>query len=371
MSSYQKDRPADDSPYERMRFYLREIGQGPKASRDLTREEARDAMEMILRRQATPAQTGGFLLVQRYKGESAEELLGFADAVRAHANVIAPKVEGLLDIGSPYDGRKRSLVVSPAASIVACAAGVPVVMHGEKDIGPKHGVPVGDVLEAMGVAVDAEPDEVRESIEVEGFGYMRSARFVPAVYALRELRDEIALRSNLSTIEKLYNLAGASYSLVGLTHLPYLEKMMAAVTRLGFRRVMIVQGIEGNEDAPSARPCRVFEWSGGDVRESRLDPKEYGLTPASQEDLAGGDAAHSARACAEALSGDASPPLRDLVCLNAGIRVYLAERAGDIAGGIAKARAALESGAAAAKLEALRERAQTGPRPGAHPHTAV
>jgi anthranilate phosphoribosyltransferase len=359
MSGYQKDRPADDSPYERMRFYLREIGQGPKASRDLSREEARDAMETILRREATPAQTGGFLLLERYKGESPDELLGFADAVRAQAQVIAPEVEGLLDIGSPYDGRKRSLVVSPAASIVACAAGVPVVMHGEKGIGPKHGVPVGDVLEAMGVSVDAEPDAVRESIEAEGFGYMRSARFVPALYALRELRDEIALRSNLSTIEKLYNLAGASYSLVGLTHLPYLEKMMSAVTRLGFRRVMIIQGIEGNEDAPTARPCRVFEWSGGDVREYRLDPKGYDLAPASPEDLAGGDAARSAHACVDTLRGAAPPPLRDLVCLNAGLRVYLAERAPDVAAGIAKAREALDSGAAAAKLEALRKRARS------------
>lgn len=357
MSGYQKDRPADDSPYERMRFYIREIGQGPKASRHLTREEARDALDIILGGRATAAQTGAFLLVERYKGESAEELLGFADAVRGHARLIAPNVEGLLDIGSPYDGRKRSLVVSPAASIVACAAGVPVVMHGEKGIGPKHGVPVGDVLEAMGIATDEEPEAVAESIEGEGFGYMRSSRFVPALFALRELRDEIALRSNLNTVEKLYNLAGASYSLVGLTHLPYLEKMMAAISQLGFKRVMIVQGIEGNEDAPTARPCRVFESQDGEVREYRLDPKEYDLTPASADDLAAGDAAHSARACEAAIEGEASAALRDIICLNAGLRVYLAERAPDIAAGIALAREALDSGAAREKLAALRRRA--------------
>ena len=357
MSGYEKDRPADDSPFERMRFYIREIGQGPKAARDLTRAEARDAMEMVLGREVTPAQIGGFLLVERFKGESAEELLGFADAVRARARRIAPKVDGLLDIGSPYDGRKRSLVISPAASIVACAAGLPVVMHGEKGLGPKHGVPVGDVLEAMGVDVDAEPAEVERSIEEEGFGYMRSARFVPDLYALKDVREEIALRSNLHTVEKLYNLAGAAYSLIGLTHMPYLEKMLAAATGMGFKRVMILQGIEGNEDAPTSRPCRVFEWGGGDMEEYRLDPRQYDLTPASAEDMAGGDAAHSARACEAVLEGEAGPR-RDIVCLNAGLRLYLTERATDIADGIAKARETIDSGAAKGKLEALRERAK-------------
>jgi anthranilate phosphoribosyltransferase len=345
------------SPFERMRFYIREIGQGPKAGRDLSREEARDAMGLILRGEATPAQTGGFLLVQRYKGESAEELLGFADAVRERANLIAPEVEGLLDIGSPYDGRKKNLVISPAASIVACAAGAPIVMHGEKDIGPKHGVPVGDVLEAMGIDVDAEPEDVRASVEEDGFGYMRSSRFVPEVYALRQLRDEIALRSNLSTIEKLYNLAGASYSLIGLTHLPYLEKMLEAVKGMGFRRAMVLQGIEGNEDASTSRPCRVFEWAGGEMREYRLDPSEYDLAPASKEDLAGGDAARDAAVLIAVLEGEPGPS-RDLVCLNAGIRLYLSERASDVGAGIEKAREAIDSGAARGKLEALRKRAR-------------
>src|SRR3990172_6488707 len=307
MSGYQKDRPADDSPFERMRFYIRERGKGPKAARDLTRAEARDAMEMVLGREVTPAQIGGFLLVERFKGESAEDLLGFADAVRAQAKRISPKVEGLLDIGSPYDGRRRSLVVSPAASVIACAAGLPVVMHGEKGLGPKHGVPVGDVLEALGVDVDAEPEEVESSIEAEGFGYMRSARFVPALYALKEVREEIALRSNIHTVEKLYSLAGAAYSLIGLTHMPYLEKMLTAATQMGFKRVMIVQGIEGNEDAPTSRPCRVFEWAGGEMREYRLARSQYDLAPASPEEMAGGDPAYNAGICEAVLEGEPGP----------------------------------------------------------------
>ena len=360
--------------FERMRFFLREIGQGPRAGRDLTREEAREAISLILSQQATPAQAGAFLLVQRYKGETPDELVGFAEAVRAGARTIAPKVEGLLDIGSPYDGRKKSIVISPTSAIVVAAAGMPVVMHGEKAIGPKFGVPIGDVLEALGIDIDAEPEEVERSIEEIGVGFMRQFRFVPQVFALRELRTEIALRTCLSTVEKIYNLAGASYSLLGLSHLPYAEKMLSAASEMGFKRVMIVQGIEGNEDAPTSRPCRAFVWqSSSDVNgshlsrasgegkgvraleEVRIDPSEYGLQPATAEEMAGGDATENARLAEAVLSGETGGH-RDLALLNAGLRIWLAERAASIAEGIDKARAAIDSGAARMKLQQLRER---------------
>jgi anthranilate phosphoribosyltransferase len=344
----------DPDEFERMRFFLREIGQGPRAGRDLTREEAREAMLLILSQQATPAQMGGFLLLQRYKGESPEELAGFAEAVRGGARTIVPKVEGLLDIGSPYDGRKKSIVVSPASAIVTAAAGVPVVMHGEKGIGPKFGVPIGDVLEALGVDIDGEPEAVQRTVEELGVGFMRSSRFVPQLYALREVRTEIALRSCLSTIEKIYNLAGATYSLLGLTHLPYMEKMMTTVQGMGFRRVMIVQGIEGNEDAPTSRPCRAFLWDGGETQELRIDAAEYGLRPASREEMAGGHAAHNAAIAERILEGETGA-YRDLVLLNAGLRIFLAERAATIGEGIDRAREAIDSRAARSKLEAWRE----------------
>jgi anthranilate phosphoribosyltransferase len=347
--------------FERMRFFLREIGQGPRAGRNLTRDEAREAMSLILSQQATPAQAGGFLLVQRYKGESPDELIGFAEAVRAGSHTIAPKIEGLLDIGSPYDGRKKSIVVSPASALVVAAAGVPVVMHGEKRIGPKFGIPIGDVLEALGIDIEGEPEDAERSIHETGLGFMRQSRFVPQVFALRELRTEIALRTCLSTVEKIYNLAGASYSLLGLSHLPYAEKMLSAASEMGFKRVMIVQGIEGNEDAPTSRPCRAFLWEQGaksqepGARELRIDPSEYGLQPATAEEMTGGDAAENACIAEAVLTGE-SGGHRDLVLLNAGLRVWLAERATSIGEGIEKAQDAIDSGAARGKLEHLRTR---------------
>lgn len=342
-----------ETPFERMRGYLRAIGQGPRAGRDLTREEAADAMELIVSGQATHAQTGGFLLLQRYKGESVEELLGFAEAVRGHATAIRPKVIGLLDVGSPYDGRKKSIVVSPTASIVAAAAGVPVVMHGEKDLGPKHGVPIGDVLEALGVDTDAAPSEVERRIEAIGLGYMHQARFASDIFGMQEVREEVALRTVFATIEKIWNLASADYGIVGLAHLPYMEKMLAAASQLGFKRVLIVQGIEGNEDVPTSRPCRAFLWEKGETEELRIDAGEFGLQPATKEEMEGGDAAANAAIAGRILAGEQGAH-RDLVVLNAGVRIWLAERASSIGEGVELAGGVIDSGAAAAKLDEAR-----------------
>jgi anthranilate phosphoribosyltransferase len=350
-----KAEPSDQEAFARMQYFLREIGQGPKGARDLTREEAREALSMIVRGEAAPSQAGGFLLLERFKGESPDELFGFTEAVRDEANLIQPDVQGLLDVGSPYDGRTRSVVVSPASSIVTAAAGVPVVMHGEKGLGPKHGVPVGDVLEALGLEIDAGPEAVRQSIEQHGFGYMRSARFVTAVYALAGLREEIALRSCLSTVEKIYNLARADYSIIGLAHLGYMDKMMTAATNMGFKRILIVQGIEGNEDVPTSRPCRAFIWerSSGESTEFRIDPSEFGLQPATREEMAGGDPEDNAQIAVRVLEGEESGH-RDLIVLNAGVRIWLSERASSIEEGVATAREAIDSGAALARLESLR-----------------
>lgn len=344
---------SDVASFEEMRTYLRAIGQGPRAGRDLTREEARAALELVISGKATPAQAGGFLLLQRYKGETVEELGGFCEAYRSHASLIRPKAEGLLDIGSPYDGRKKSIVVSPASAIVTAAAGVAVVLHGEKDLGPKHGVPVGDVLEALGIETDAEPAAVQSMIESVGLGYMRQSRFVPDVYALRELREEVALRTVFATVEKIANVASAAYSVIGMAHLPYKDKMLEAASANSYKRVLLVQGIEGNEDVPTSRACRAFLRENGETTELRIDAAEYGLQAATSEEMEGGDARHNAE-IAEAVLGGEKGAFRDLIVLNAGVRLWLAERAEDIGSGIEMAREAIDSGAAEEKLGALR-----------------
>ena len=345
-----------------IRALLRDLGQGPHAGRSLTREEARTFLDAIIDGRATPAQAGAFLLLERYKGETPDELLGLIDSVRARSTtrLLRPNVDGLLDVGSPYDGRLRTIMVSPTASIVAAACGVPVLMHGERNVGPKHGLTVADVLDALGVPTDLPHEAVARSIEQIGIGYLRQARFTPDMARLAGLRDELALRTPINMVEKIYDPAGAPYHLIGLTHLPYLDKLGDALGRLGFRKTALVQGMEGNEDLPTNRGVRVIEFEGEDKRQYRLDAGDFGLAPATAEETAPGEidgrpaAGRSALLATQVLAGEAPVSWRDLVLFNAGFRVYLADRARDIAAGIASAREAVASGAAASLLDRWR-----------------
>lgn len=352
---------------EAMKPLLRDLGQGPSRGRSLNREEARLCLDLILGGRATPAQAGAFLLLQRYKGETPDELLGFVDAVRGRetTGLLQPRVEGLLDIGSPYDGRLRNIVVSPAASIVAAACDVPVLMHGERDMPPKHGIAVGEVLEAVGVPTDLPREAVERSIEDIGIGYVRQERFAPDLAAIKWLREETALRSPLNMVEKMYDPASAPYHIIGLTHLPYLEKLGGALAGMGFRKTAIVQGMEGHEDLATGRAVRVIEFTAGEgepaKHEYRVNAADTGLTPASADDLkpdSGPDrpsAGRSVQLTLESLQGEAPPAWRDLVLFNAGFRVYLADKAPDLAAGVDLARRAVESGRARQVLERWRQ----------------
>ncbi len=331
------------------------VGQGPTNGRYLTREEARRALDAIMDGEATRAQAGALLLLQRYRGEAPEELLGYVDAVRARATLLHPRVEGLLDVGSPYDGRSKHVVLSPAASIVVAAAGVPVVMHGERDMGPKKGVPVGDVIAALGVSTDAEPAAVERGIEFCGLGYVRQARAAPALHALKPLREELGLRTPLHMVEKIYDLGNAPYHLIGVAHMPYLKQLAPALGELGYKRTMVVQGMEGHEDVTTSRGARVVEVESGEKHEWRLEPASLGLASATEGDLAAGDAERSARMTVAVLEGAATASQRDLVLLNAALRIKLAGCAPDLPSALDAARRALESGGALRRLQAWRE----------------
>lgn len=332
------------------------VGAGPTNGRTLTRDEARQALDAILDGDATPAQAGALLLLQRYRGEDPDELLGYIDAVRAHALPFAPRVEGLLDVGSPYDGRTKHVVVSPAASIVAAAAAVPVLMHGEPGMGPKPGLPVGDVIAALGVRTDLEPGAVARGIEACGLGYLRQARVVPALHALKPLRQELGLRTPLHMVEKVADVAHAPYHLLGVAHMPYLKQLLPVIARMQWQRAMIVQGMEGHEDVTTTRGTRIIELAAdGEPVESRLEAAELGLVPAGDDDLAPGDAERSARMTLAVLDGSATAPQRDLVLLNAALRIRLAGRADDLPQALAHACELLTSGAAARTLDAWRD----------------
>jgi anthranilate phosphoribosyltransferase len=349
---------------EAIKPLLRDLGQGPTAGRSLTREEARLCLDLILDGRATQAQAGAFLLLERYKGETPDELMGFVDAVRGRSTTrpIAPKVDGLLDIGSPYDGRLRTISVTVPASMVAATCGVPILLHGEPDLPPKHGYTIADILDRLGVATSDSPETVERGIEQLRIGYLRQQQFAPDLVAIKPLREELALRSPLNMVEKIYDPASAPYHLIGLTHVPYLEKLGGALSGLGFRKTTLVQGMEGNEDMPTNRGVRIIEiGEAATMNEYRINAADFGLAPLRADELSPGfdiprksGADQSAQLTIEVFDHRAINGWRDLVMFNAGFRIYLAGGAQDVGGGIEQARIALASDEPASLLQRWR-----------------
>lgn len=351
-----------------MKPFVKAVGTGPNSNRQLSRDEARRAFELILAAQATPMQIGAYLVGTRVQGESPDELLGFIDAIRDTAHTINPAVEHLVDVGNPYDGRNRTLTVSVAAAIVAAAAGVPQILHGSGEMPPKHGLDVARVLNALGLRTQQAPPAVQRDVERHGFAYLDARQFAPAVYALLPLREELGLRTAFSTVEKLYDLANAPHHIIGITHAPYIERMTGAMQGMPWRRSLIVQGMEGTGDVPTSHATRLLEVGPNDVRETRLNPADYDLQPADDDQLAmPPNAAAHAAALEAILSGphhDTATdavlgPRRDAVILNAALRIWVArpdtqQGEGGLAHAIDSARRALTEGAAAAKLADLR-----------------
>lgn len=329
--------------------YVKAVGRGHKLRRDLTLDESIDAMRLMLRGQATPAQVGAFLIAQRVKGEAEAEIRGFVQAVRDDfMRRIHPRVDGLLDLGVPYDGKARTAQLAPAVAVVLASAGVPTLLHGDSGVPTKQGIAPGAVFEALGVPVDLEPEAVERLLEAVGVGYLAAPRFVPAWHALTPLRREFGLRTALNTVEKLFNPADAPYQVSGFFHGEYLERLRSAQT--GTRASWMVQGEEGSIEMAAGRPTRIFAVDPTD--DQVLDPAVVGLERRERIQVPQDTSLH-ARLNAEAIAG-VPGPATEQVALTAGAVLALVGAAADLTDGVARARQALQSGAAQARLELAR-----------------
>lgn len=254
--------------------FVQAVGRGEKLKRDLTQEEAIAAMRMILQRSATDAQIGAFLIAQRVKGETVEEILGFTQVVRNEfMQQIAPQVENLLDLAAPYDGKVKTAQLAPALAIVLAAAGVPVVLHGDEGVPTKEGITPGQVLAGMGVAIDLTPEQVARMIERTGVGYLAARHYAPTWHALTPLRRQFGLRTVLNSVEKLFNPANAPYQISGFFHGGYIERLR--LTQTGRRASWMVQGEEGSIEMASGRKTHIY----AEVEQNDwiLEPAELGL----------------------------------------------------------------------------------------------
>ncbi len=323
---------------------------GRHGAKDMSREEAREALSFLFSAEADPVQIGAFLTAMRFKGTKVEEMKGFLDAMEAAATLIEPKVDNLINCNGPYDGRKKALNLSVPAAIVAAAAGVPVILHSNTGLPPKYGVTNARMLEAMGIAAAGEPSVVQSNIEQKGLGHLYAPCYLHGVERLKPYRQLLFYRSFLHACEVMLNPAGARRSLIGAAHESFLERFATAAGERGQERVMAVQGLDGGDELPLA-PTAVVEYRAGKIERYTLAPSDFGLSEKPHHPCE--EPAKAAARVEAALAGTDDTHL-DAILFNAGIRINLGGGADSIEAGISQAREIIASGAAQKKLIELR-----------------
>ena len=318
--------------------------------RDLELAEAKEAMHEIMSGEATPAQTAGFLVALSAKGETADEIAGCAEAMRAHVVPVVPARDDLVDTAGTGGDGARTLNISTAAALVAAAAGAAVAKHGNRAVSSASGS--ADVLEALGFDLELEPDRIAQSIDELGFGFIFAPAHHPGFRHAAPVRKELGVRTVFNVLGPLTNPAGARAQVVGV-YSPELAPVIADVlSRLGARRAYVVHGAAGIDELSPAGPNLVYEVEDGSVRSRTIDPSDLGVERCRPEALRGGTPAENAAAIRAVFAGEAGAH-RDAVLLNAAGAIAAAGHAHDLAEGIALARGAVDSGAAAERLESL------------------
>ena len=315
----------------------------------LSTEEAREAMGSVMDGEATPAQLAALLVALRMRGETVEELAGFAMAMRKRVlRVAAP--DGAIDTCGTGGDHSGTFNISTAAALVVAAAGVPVAKHGNRAMTSACGS--ADVLEALGVATDLSPEEAGAALHTDGFAFLFAMAYHPAMKHAGPTRREIGVRTAFNLLGPVTNPAGAQRQVVGVGD-PSVAPRLAEVLRLlGTQRSFIVYGA-GIDELPLDGTGVLYDVTPGGVKRRPVVASQLGLTAAPLAALAGGSPAENAALVESVLAGEPGPR-RDVVLLNAAAALLVAGRVGALADGIPLAAATIDSGAAKALLARLR-----------------
>jgi anthranilate phosphoribosyltransferase len=319
---------------------------------DLSRDEARATMAEIMSGEATQAQIAGILVALKVKGETADEIAGCAEAMREHVLRVSPSRTDLVDVvGTGGDGA-NTYNISTAAALVAAAAGAAVAKHGNRAASSQTGA--ADVLESLGFELELPPDRIERSIDELGFGFLFAQAHHPAMRHAAPVRRELAARTVFNVLGPLTNPAGARALVLGV-YSPELARTLAnALVHLGATRAYVVHGAGGIDELSPCGPNLVCEVENGRVHEYELDPLELGIERCDPDELRGGDPETNAAALRDVLGG-ADGGHRSAVILNAAGGIAAAGHAESLRDGIGLAREAIDSGAAAARLDELVE----------------
>ena len=316
---------------------------------DLTADEAAAAMDVVMRGDAHPAQVAAMLIGLAMKGERPAELVGLARAMRAHGVHIEAGPVAVDTCGTGGD-RAGTFNISTAAALVVAATGVQVVKHGNRSVSSHCGS--ADVLEALGVAVDAPPATVQRAVHEAGIGFCFAPTFHPAMRHAGDVRRALGVPSAFNLLGPLTNPARVPFQIVGVARPELTELMARTLQQLGAARAWVVHGADGLDELSTTGYSKVSECHGDVVRTFYVHPLDVGLPKAAAGALRGGNADHNAGIIRGVLAGE-SGPARDVVLLNAGAALLVCGRVASLRDGIASAAAAIDSGGAARTLDAL------------------
>jgi anthranilate phosphoribosyltransferase len=343
-------------------------------SQSLPRAEAREVMAEVLAGKCTDAQIAALLVALHGKGETVEEIVGFAEAIREAATPLpidrtaasnALDVSGtgrdalvdpsatdssLIDTSGTGGDASGTFNISTATAFVTAGAGVRVAKHGNRSISSKCGS--ADVMEALGVKIQLSPEQSARCLREVGICFLYAPDLHASMKQVQKVRRELRLRTMFNLLGPLTNPARASGQVVGVYSLDLVEKLAEALSMLGLHRALVVHGLDGLDEITITGPTRVAEVREGSVRTYEVTPEEFGMKRATLEDISGGDTAANAAIIRGILGGRKSPH-RDVVLLNSAAALVAAGRAGHLGDALPVATESIDSGAAAAKLEKL------------------
>jgi anthranilate phosphoribosyltransferase len=319
---------------------------------NLSADEARDAMAMILSGTTSAVQIAAFLAALKVKGETPDEILGLAQAMRAEAATIDAGPGPLLDTcGTGGDGA-RTFNISTVAAFVVAGAGIRVAKHGNRSFAGLCGS--ADLMEALGVNIALTPDQIGRCIREVGLGFLFAPVIHTATRHAQPARAELKMRTAFNLLGPLTNPAGANVQLAGAPSRPAAELIAEVLARLGLERGFVVHGSDGLDEITTTGPTFALEIVHGAIAHHTLHPEDFGIARARTTDLEGGNPAANASIARDILAGEPGPR-RDIVLVNSAAALYAAGAAESLIDGIKVAAAAIDSGAAAAKLHQLIE----------------
>lgn len=328
--------------------YLHHVASGDP----LSREKAHQAMSLLLEGHASEPQIAGFLVALKMRGETAEELAGFAQAMRDHM-IAVDAGAGLVDTAGTGGDQSGTFNVSTVAAIVMAGAGAKVAKHGNRSLASQSGS--ADVLEALGIRIALSPEESVEAIREYGLGFLFAPHLHPAMKYAQPVRRELKMRTVFNLLGPLANPARAEAQVIGAPSPETAHLMAQALHQLGTRHSFVVHGHDGLDEISTTGPTQVYEVTATGLTKHVWVPEDFGVAKAGLTDLLGGDTACNVTIANEILAGAAGPK-RDIVLVNAAAGLLVSGLAESLKAGVNKAAQAIDSGRAANVLARLKHR---------------